>query len=389
MRGKSLALLILALGCGLVASLGITQVLARRGDQTAPVDTVPVFVAKADILQGSMAAGDSVKLEQWPKDKVPPGALCKQEEIDNRRAKLMIYAGQPILEPMLLHAGEMSVGAQIPKGMRVVAIPVGIEAVVGGLVVPGARCDVQVFMRADPSLGIGETLAKTILQDIRVFAVNDMTNMQQQQPGADPKAPESHSVTSAKTVSLLVTPAQASVVTLASQLGTIRLILRSGEDSEQTKDDPLSARKLLGGIGGTNRGMESKQDDGFDKWFHLVKTALEKANAPKITNNARSPEPEEPAHFTMRLRTADTFNDVNFDVQCRPEWIWRRWQLDRHESALADQAERGHARSHFGRRRARPGADWRNGYEATQRHSIALAQSQPKTADGRLTRTCN
>ncbi len=197
--------------------------------------------------------------------------------------------------------------------MRVVAIPVGIEAVVGGLVVPGARCDVQVFMRADASLGIGETLAKTILQDIRVFAVNDMTNMQQQQ-GADPKAPESHSVTSAKTVSLLVTPAQASVVTLASQLGQIRLILRSGEDSEQTKDDPLSARKLLGGIGSTNRGMENRDkqgDDGsFDKWFHLVKSALEKANTPTGTKGQSSSQPEELAHFTMRCRTGENVNDV-------------------------------------------------------------------------------
>ena len=313
MRGKSLALLILALGCGLVASLGITQVLAKRGDQAAPVDTAPVFVAKADIPQGTMAAGDLIKLEQWPKDKVPPGALCKQEEIDNRRAKLMIYAGQPILEPMLLHAGEMSVGAQIPKGMRVVAIPVGIEAVVGGLVVPGARCDVQVFMRQDASIGVGETVAKTVLQDIRVFAVNDMTNMQQQQPGADPKAPESHSVTSAKTVSLLVTPAQASVVTLASQLGQIRLILRSGEDSEQTKDDPLSARKLLGGIGATNRPIENKDkqnDEGFDKWYGLVKSALEKANTPTNPKGQVSAQPEESAHFTMRCRTGENVNDV-------------------------------------------------------------------------------
>ena len=313
MRGKSLALLILALGCGLVASLGITQVLAKRGDQTAPADTLPIFVAKTDIAQGAMAAGDSLKLEQWPKDKIPPGALTRQEDVDNRRARYTIFAGQPILEPMLLRAGELSVGAQIPKGMRVVAIPVGIEAIVGGLVVPGARCDVQVFMRQDPGMGIGETMAKTILQDIRVFAVNDMTNMQQQQQGADPKAPESHSVTSAKTVSLLVTPAQSSVVTLASQLGTIRLILRSGEDSEQTKDDPLSARKLLGGIGGTNRGIENRDkpgEDGFDKWVNAVKKALETANTAKNTNKPAPSQPEEPSHFTMRLRTADTFNDV-------------------------------------------------------------------------------
>ena len=34
MRAKSIALLVLALGCGLVASLGITQVMAKRGDES-------------------------------------------------------------------------------------------------------------------------------------------------------------------------------------------------------------------------------------------------------------------------------------------------------------------------------------------------------------------
>src|SRR5947209_1306635 len=136
MRGKSLALLILALGCGLVASLGITQVLAKRGDSAPPADTAPVYVAKTDIPQGAMAAGDFVKLEQWPKDKIPAGAVTKPEEIDNRRARQSIFTGQPILDRMLLHAGEVPLDAQIPKGMRVVAIPVGIEAIVGGLVVP-------------------------------------------------------------------------------------------------------------------------------------------------------------------------------------------------------------------------------------------------------------
>jgi pilus assembly protein CpaB len=318
MKGKSVALLILALGCGLVASLGITQVLAKRGDQAAPADTAPIFVAKIDIPQGMMAGADFLKLEQWPKDKIPAGALTRQEEVDNRRARYTIFAGQPILEPMLLHAGEMPVGAQIPKGMRVVAIPVGIEAVVGGLVVPGARCDVQVFMRQDPGLGIGETVAKTVLQDIKVFAVNDMTNMQQQQQGADPKAPESHSVTSAKTVSLLVTPAQASVVTLASQLGTIRLILRSGDDSVQTKDDPLSARKLLGGIVGNNRPIENpdREDDGFGAWFRNVKKKLASTGTTK-----QSPGQHEelaPDTFTMRMRTADTFNDVILTANVGP-----------------------------------------------------------------------
>jgi pilus assembly protein CpaB len=311
MRGKSLALLILALGCGLVASLGITQVLAKRGEQGPPVDTLPVFVAKTDIPPGAVVGDDFIKLEQWPKDKIPPGALSKQQDLDNRRARYKIFAGQTILEPMLLRAGEVPLDAQIPKGLRVVAIPVGPETIQSGLVVPGARCDIQVFMRADANLGVAETLAKTILQDIRVFAVNDITNLQL---SSDPKTTDAppHSIPAGKTVSLLVTPAQAEVVTLASQLGTIRLILRSGDDVEQTKNEPLSARKLLSGFGGSTHDLENRKkpgDDGFNEWFNVVKQALQKS----ATTSASRPSfahHDDPAHFNMRIRTADTFNDV-------------------------------------------------------------------------------
>ena len=47
MRPKSLALLLLALGCGLVASIGITEVMAKRNaEPTGPTgDTQSIFVA--------------------------------------------------------------------------------------------------------------------------------------------------------------------------------------------------------------------------------------------------------------------------------------------------------------------------------------------------------
>ena len=99
MRGKSLALLILALGCGLVASLGITQVLARRGEQAPPAETLPVYVAKADIPSGMLAGDDVVKVEQWPKEHVPAGALSKKEDIQARRARTRSLPGSRFSTP--------------------------------------------------------------------------------------------------------------------------------------------------------------------------------------------------------------------------------------------------------------------------------------------------
>lgn len=305
MRGKSVALLVLALGCGLVASLGITQVLAKRGDSSPPPDTMPVFVAKADISIGALINDENSKIEQWPKDKVPAGSVIRQEDLDGRHARQKIFAGEPIIEPKLLAHGQVPTDSLVPKGLRVVPVPVGFEAIHSGLVLPGTRCDVQVFIRADPSIGIGETLCKTILQDIKVFAVNDATSTE----SGDPKSPEVKSLPTARTVSLLVTPTQAQTVTLASQLGTIRLILRSGDDSETPKSLPMTAHELIGAYGASDRPKENqvdKNEKDFMRWAEDVRKKLQE-NA-KDPVKARSAEEER--RFTMRIRNGVEVNDV-------------------------------------------------------------------------------
>ena len=150
---------------------------------------------------------------------------------------------------------------------------------------------------ADPSTGVGETLCKTILQDIRVFAVNDVTSTE----SPDPKAPDTRSIPTGKTVSLLVTPTQAQIVTLASQLGSIRLILRSGEDNEQPQTVAMTAHELLGASGGSDRSKENPLDaekKRFLEWAENIRKTLRE--------NAKAAPPlpsEEPPRFTMRIRS--------------------------------------------------------------------------------------
>ncbi|HEY4759658.1 MAG TPA: hypothetical protein VIH42_03675, partial [Thermoguttaceae bacterium] len=65
MRAKSMALLMLALGCGLIASIGITQVLAKRNSEPSayPGETVPIFIAVKDIPLGDPLTAEVLKLE--------------------------------------------------------------------------------------------------------------------------------------------------------------------------------------------------------------------------------------------------------------------------------------------------------------------------------------
>ena len=140
MRSKSFALLALALGCGLVASIGITQVLAMRGGDTPALtgETEKIFVVLKDVSMGDILTPQSVRLEAWPKDKVPVGAVTKIEDIDGRRTKTKLYTGEPILEDKLFRKGEeTNITALIPKGYRVVAVKATTEAAGGNLLEPG------------------------------------------------------------------------------------------------------------------------------------------------------------------------------------------------------------------------------------------------------------
>ncbi len=247
----------LALGCGLVASIGITQVMARRDKEPAgPSDqTQPVFVAMTDVGMGDMLTSQDLTLEQWPKGKAPSGTISRLEDIEGRRARTKLYAGEPILDKKLLGKGASEQGATalIPKGYRVV--PVKVDLVSGGssLILPGDRVDVMVHFLKDRRRDIQETVTKTILQDIKVFAVNDVL-------GLDGDTETGKSIV-AKTISLLVTPKQAAKVTLACQLGKIQLVMRSPEDDEQVPDVQATPSELFGKAEKSQRDKESLMED--------------------------------------------------------------------------------------------------------------------------------
>ena len=106
MRAKSVLLLILALSCGGVASLGIMKVIAQRGTESAPAaETQSIFVVSKDVPQGDPLTAQELKLEQWPKDKLIPGALSRLEDIEGRRTRTKLYAGEPLLDSKLAAKG--------------------------------------------------------------------------------------------------------------------------------------------------------------------------------------------------------------------------------------------------------------------------------------------
>jgi len=296
MRAKSVLLLVLALGCGLVASIGITQVMAKRDPGPPDADTQQIFVALADIATNDLITAEMLKLEEWPKDKVPEAALTKIEEVEGRRPKTKIWQGEVILENKLLLDGLASASGDVPIGYRVVSVKVTDESGISNLIFPGDRVDVLLYLKQ--SLGtVCETGVRTLFQDVKVFAVNALYNLE---------GTEGQNSINAKTVSLLVTPKQAEKFTLATELGEIRLTLRSHEDKEPVDLAGTFAKELTEGEVSNRdreelvqRGPNTPASDDLDGFLSMLNS---QGSAPAL--------PAEPNSWTIQLIQGSEVSEV-------------------------------------------------------------------------------
>jgi len=213
---KSLILIFIALGCGLVASIGISQVMNR--DTSGGLEMEQILVALADIDIGTKLDAQNVKLEDWPKAKIPDGAVRRLEDVKGKFANVRFFKGEP------LHINKISdqlknIAVQVPNGYRAMPVKVDEDTVIKAIS-PGDRVDVMVFLRRNGQ-DIPETGAFTILKNVRVFAINTNTERAQDAKGES---------SSFKTVSLLVKPDHARELVVAAQMGKIMLTLRRPDE---------------------------------------------------------------------------------------------------------------------------------------------------------------
>ncbi|NOY30215.1 MAG: Flp pilus assembly protein CpaB [Planctomycetes bacterium] len=296
MRPKSLVLLGLALFCGLVASVGISQVL--DGKNQATVATVPIYVALQNINLGDPLDEGMVSLQEWPKDKVPVGAITKWEEIEERRPRTVIFEGEPLLDGKFLPKGQTHDPiAGIPSGMRLKTISVDAQKSVAGLLSPGDRVDLQLYVKKNERESIADSFTKIIMQNVRVYAVDQ--TIQRSADGAEAR-------TVAKTVSLIVTPQQANRITTAENLGDISLIPRHPDDEKIVDDWEQSIDDLLARSDSNSRefeqGERTSQPEGG--------LAAGLANALQQSMAVETTPP-----FKMKVIFPDEVQELQFDAE--------------------------------------------------------------------------
>lgn len=271
MRMKSLILIFIALGCGLVASIGISQVMDGPG-AGGQMEMEQILVALTDIDIGSKLDAQNVKLEDWPKAKVPEGAVRKLEDAKDKYANARFYKGEPLHVNRISDSSGGSKAPLIPPGYRVMPVKVDEDTVMKAIT-PGDRVDVMVFLRKSEE--VSETAAYTILKNVRVFAVNTSTER-----SSDSKGQEGNF----RTVSLLVKPDHAQDLVVAGQVGKINLTLRRPDEQDDlTTEEVTPIADILGGKAkiGSEPAQPAHMPETFVDLLHGTQTAAQPVVAAK------------------------------------------------------------------------------------------------------------
>lgn len=204
-------------------------------------ESVNVLVAKANLPQGLILAREHMEWQPWPEKGVGKNFLVegrdKLDDVVGHVVRGGIMASEPIVKGRVIAPGDRGfMAAVLHPDMKAVSIKVRPETSVAGFIKPGDYVDVLLLHTAVPLTAerpIEHKIAETILADIRVIAVD-------QRPD-DLNGDASLS----KTVTLEVTRKQAEIVSVATQVGQLSLVLRSLARPDAQPDQIAKAPERL------------------------------------------------------------------------------------------------------------------------------------------------
>lgn len=234
MTFRSILVLLLAGVCGICA---VVAILNTSGFSSGPAaDTTPVVVAAIEIRRGETINSKMLKVVDWPKGLVPPGALVKVEQAIDHTALQGILKDEPLLEMKVANdATGHGLAPLIHEGMRAFTILTPSDASgVAGFILPGNRVDVVLAVSGHDEASGGGT-ATTLLQNIEVLAVGQRLEAPRENK-VEPK--EMRSIT------LSVSPDQAAKLSLAQTRGTLHLSLRSDVDELTAPVETVTLKEL-------------------------------------------------------------------------------------------------------------------------------------------------
>ena len=220
---------VVAAGCSYI----VFRLVGSRLSGTRQTST-HVIAAATDIKLGTLLRdADLTTIEIT--GTLPKGVILKKENAIGRGVISNLYLGEPVLESRLAAPGSGGgLAATIPQGMRATAVRVNEVVGVAGFVTPGMRVDVLITGNPPGGATTQGSLVRTLLQNIEVLSAG--TDIQRDAEGKPLQV---------QVVNLLVTPAQAEILSLASSETRIQLVLRNPLDNTLNKPPGTATAQLF------------------------------------------------------------------------------------------------------------------------------------------------
>ncbi len=291
MRSKPLVLLTVAMGCGMIAAVGVSKAIMKGDSGSASEAMVEILVATEDLSQADKISAEKVKLEKWPKRRVPEGAITKLEQIDGKFTRQMIFAGEPILEKKITDS-RASFSVNVPPGYRIFDIEG--EA---GYIKPGDHVDIVGIFHPPGRDSVPET--RTVMRNVKVHGINGNTSRD-----AD-ESETGNRNTRGTTFQLLVRENQLEALALAKGMGKLQLHLRPLDENDEENAD--SGSEFLSWV----RNQQASKEETGTKGSPILPGFLTQL-APKLDSPASSTSTGQAKKHRMVIVTPEGFTEYEW-----------------------------------------------------------------------------
>lgn len=229
--------------CGLVtAMLGYRYLMDLKANYS-PNNLVQVVVATENIKKDSLISRSQVKLAAVPSPYVNAIAPHKLEAVVGKTAIADISPGEQVLISRLVSSTDKNqrLSYAVPPQKRAVSIAIDDISGVAGYIKAGDRVDIVATIDVpldEQGNGNARTFSILTLQNIEVLAVGENLELADKKKSAG-----------SKSLTLAVKVEDSLPLVLASERGSLRLLLRSPVDKSTVTVPPYQTRNLLGSVG--------------------------------------------------------------------------------------------------------------------------------------------